>query len=347
MFAHLLSRLPTDISALESSISALENSISALESEIKSLESSTSPWELGIIVATGAVVVGLVMEYWVIWREHRDEWNDFELGIWQLAHKPSLRKYVIELISVSLITIGVFVEFAAGLKVASINSTLRAKSEELRSLNGILRSKSELLLAVATQLAGSAETSVKTAQGIVNGLVAEVAELSPRNLNPKEQSDIIAALKPSFWGHPSVMVGSYAMDGEGTVLATQLLNVLALSTGVTPTDARAQISVTGGFEWGVNIRGPDSEKPFMDELSRVLTDIGHLKRVHINGLTPPIGFIRGGNSVMGGNAIAGGGGGPMRPPVIPPSGPVSVWVGIRPPVLLPQAKEQTNTKTSK
>jgi hypothetical protein len=86
------------------------------------------------------------MEYWLIWREHRDEWHAFKLGLLRLASKPSTKRYVVELVSVSLITMGVFVEFAAGLKVASINSQLRAKSEELRSMDALLRSKSEQLL---------------------------------------------------------------------------------------------------------------------------------------------------------------------------------------------------------
>ncbi len=55
--------------------------------------------------AAVAVVLGLVMEYWVIWRENRDEWDAFTLGIVRFADRPSTTKYVVELISVSLITL--------------------------------------------------------------------------------------------------------------------------------------------------------------------------------------------------------------------------------------------------
>jgi len=91
------------------------------------------------------------MEYWVIWRENRDEWDAFTLGIVRFADRPSTTKYVVELISVSLITLGVFSEFAIGIKIASINAALRGKSAELRSKNAELRSKSDQLLALVTQ----------------------------------------------------------------------------------------------------------------------------------------------------------------------------------------------------
>jgi hypothetical protein len=151
IFAHLIqaaSNLPIDASALESSISALERAISALESEVKALESSSAPLERSLPWATAVVVLGLLMEFWVIWREHRDEWDAFWLGIVRLADRPSTRKYVVELLSVSFITLGVFCEFAIGIKIASLNNALRGKSAELRSKNADLRIASDHLVAL-------------------------------------------------------------------------------------------------------------------------------------------------------------------------------------------------------
>lgn len=149
IFAHLLhfaSSLPIDTSSLESSISALESDISALESRIKSLESPSVPWEIWLAVSTGAVIVGLLMEYWVIWRAHRDEMEAFGRGIIRPPDRPLFRAYLFELASVTLITLGVFGELAIGLKIASINSSFRDLDIQLRSKNAELRSKSDQLV---------------------------------------------------------------------------------------------------------------------------------------------------------------------------------------------------------
>jgi hypothetical protein len=145
---HIAPTLPTDVSALESSISALERVISALESEIKALDSSSAPWERWLSWAIAAVVVGLVMEYWVIWRDRRDEWHAFRLGIVRFADRPSLLKYVVELVSVSLVTLGVLAEFGIGIRIASINVDLRGKSAALRGKNSDLRTASDRLVAL-------------------------------------------------------------------------------------------------------------------------------------------------------------------------------------------------------
>jgi hypothetical protein len=167
-------------------------------------------------------------------------------------------------------------------------------------------------------------------------LKAEVEELSPRNLSDEQEHEIGNALK-KFWGHPTVNVESYGMDGEGTALAWQIILAIHEGTGRPAGDGRADKIVSGGFEWGVAIRGPESELPFMNALQGALTSIGKLKRVEVNGLQPPTGAGMSGNAGMSGRAAMGGGGGPMRPPVIPTSGPVIVTVGIRPPPHLPIA----------
>jgi hypothetical protein len=155
-FIHLLqafSSLPTDASALESSISALE-------SEIKTLENSSVPWEHLLPLFTAAVALGVAMELWVIWHERRGDMEAWALayflGTHRLPSRPSMAKFIIELVSVLLITLGIVGELGVGIKVTSINGTLRGKSAELRS-------KSDQLLALVTQQAGDAATSAKVA----------------------------------------------------------------------------------------------------------------------------------------------------------------------------------------
>ncbi len=160
------SNLPTSVSALESSISALERAISALESDIATLDSSSLPFEHKLPWFTGAVVVGVLMELWVIWHEYSDDLEAWALTFFGLLRPPARPwafKVAVEVASVVLITFGIVGELWIGIRVASINGVLRGKSAELRSKNAELRSKSDQLLAFVTQEAGTAKTSAKRA----------------------------------------------------------------------------------------------------------------------------------------------------------------------------------------
>jgi len=155
IFANLIqsaSNLPTDVSALESSMSALE-------SEIGQLESSSVPLEHWIWIFTSLVAVGVAVELWVILHEYRGDkatWASARSGELRSTGRPSITKLIVEVGSVLLITIGVTGELGIGIRIASINGVLRAKSSELRS-------KSDQLIALVTQQAGSANTSAKGA----------------------------------------------------------------------------------------------------------------------------------------------------------------------------------------
>jgi len=147
------SSLPTDASALESSISALER-------EVKALESSSVPWEYSVWGFTILVVLGVLMELWVIRHERRDDMEAWALtyfGVLRPLGRPSTKKFVVEIGSVLLIALGVAGELGAGIEIASINGALRGKSAELRS-------KSDQLLALVTRQAGDAKNSTLIAQ---------------------------------------------------------------------------------------------------------------------------------------------------------------------------------------
>jgi hypothetical protein len=227
------------------------------------------------------------------------------------------------------IVVGVVGEEFAGIKVKNLDGNVQECSDaKVR--------EATIEAGDAKGSASDAESSAKHAKAEADELVREVTALSPRNLTLDQQRKIAATLK-TFWGHPSVTVESYGMDGEGTALATQLIFVLRAAIGVPIVDRRANSIVTGGFEWGISIRGPESELPFMMALQKSLTEIGKLSGVAVNGLMPATGAGMGGNAGMGGSAGMGGGGGPPRKPIIPSSGPVEIIVGIRPPTMLPVA----------
>jgi outer membrane murein-binding lipoprotein Lpp len=180
MFTHLLQSaplIPTDASALQSAISALERAISALEVDIKALDNRSVPWEHALPWFTLAVLVGVAMELGVIWYDFREEsetWAIFHfIAVLRSPSRPSVRKFALEIVGVALVVLGIVGEFGFGVEIASINSLLRSKSDQLRSKNADLRSKSEQLLALVTRQAGDAATSAQTAHAEANTVQTE------------------------------------------------------------------------------------------------------------------------------------------------------------------------------
>lgn len=165
-FAHLIqsaSSLPTDASALQSAISALER-------DIRTLESSSVPWERTLPWFTAVVAFGVVMELWVIWRERRDEMQAWGRGIVRPPDRPSIKKFIVEIVSVLLITGGIVGELWAGVRITNINGSLRSKGAELRS-------KSDQLVALLNVEAGNAQQVAGKANERAGGLEKGAAQL--------------------------------------------------------------------------------------------------------------------------------------------------------------------------
>ena len=153
IFAHLIqaaSSLPTDVSSLESSISALERAISALESDASALEMSSVFWERWPLwISNVLVLLGVATELLIIRHQYRDDieaWARTYFGILWSPNRPSIAKLLVDVGSVLLIAVGIMGELGIGIKIASINVTLRGKSAELRSNNAELRTKSDQLI---------------------------------------------------------------------------------------------------------------------------------------------------------------------------------------------------------
>ena len=136
-----------------------------------------------------------------------------------------------------------------------------------------------------------------------------------------------------FSGHPVVTLSSYGLDGEAAALGEQIMAVLT-SARIKVADQRASFISTGGFELGIQIRGPTSEREFMTALRMALTSIGRLKEVHVNGPSFRAAATIGGTATMGGAATMGGGG-EVIVSSVPAIGPVSIMIGVKPlPVLI-------------
>lgn len=187
-------------------------------------------------------------------------------------------------------------------------------------------------IASAKKQASEAESHLGEAVSMARAEEAELRKLekqvAPRLFNREQLISIRDNLR-AFRGHSAVRVESYGLDGEGAALATQIMSIITSATGVTPINGIAGSIVSGGFDQGIQIRGPASERMFMSAMASQFASVGGLTAVQINGATFRAGGTLSGRAAIAGGAILGGGGGPTVPP-IPAAGPVIVQVGIKP-----------------
>jgi hypothetical protein len=291
------------------------------DSEVALLKTTLGCWEWFGYISTTVVGVGCIGEF-----------------IAEFTSLPGTdqRKHKLARLSLMILILGIAGELLSAVRTSQLSGQIIANIEE-RAANaeqkaGEANDRATANEKEAAQLRKDAEKERTDRQE------AETA-LSPRTLSLEQQRGIVQYLK-MFSGHRQVSVGSYGMDGEGMALGGQIIRVIEVATGTAPSDARASIVVSGGFESGISIRGPDYERPFMDALGKALTTIGKLEQVSVNGLAPPVGAAIGGSAAMGGNAAIGGGGGAPHKVPIPSNGPVRIWVGIKPPPLLPVTSKQ-------
>jgi hypothetical protein len=227
------------------------------------------------------------MEFWVIWREHRDDWDAFTLGIVRFADRPSLKKYVVELVSVAFITLGVGGEFGIGIRIASINGLLRGKSAELRSKNAELRSKSDQLLALVTQQAGDAKKlaseNEKEARQLGKDAEAErlarvtiEASVGWRRLNEKQRGLMRSRL--SNFPNVVVQITYPATAPDGNPFATDIFSSLPSSwSALGPPAGLISLSPPGlALPTGVEVFSPsgDNNLKAANALAEQLTEFG-------------------------------------------------------------------------
>lgn len=243
-----VSILPTDASALESSISALERATSALEIEIKTLENSSALWEYSVYGFTFLVVVGVVMELWVIrheWRDDMEAWALANFGVLRSPGRPSIAKLAVEIGSVVLIAVGVMGELGVGIKLTYINVQIRGKSAELRSRNAELRTASDRLVALLDLARVQLEKSMEW-----------------RHLSEVQTNAICPTFTPS--GANESMVLSSPQDPEAWSYANEFAEELMkcqTSGGFAPSGHLGTQYWASSVPFGVWIRYSDSNNP--------------------------------------------------------------------------------------
>jgi hypothetical protein len=284
-----------------------------------------------LLISSGIVAIGVLMEgpeaFHEVWdeiRERRRKQNTQQSDgpVREPGESFSLIK-LLSLVGWLLVVVGVVGEgVCEGL---------------VSQADGLLQTLNDTLLVSASDRASNAEVTAKAFEFEIADAVARAEEerheterlrtlVAPRSLDLDEQRRIVDSLR-KFIGHPAVVVTSYGLDGEAAALGTQIISVINIATGVMPIDQRANFISTGGFEVGIQIRGPNSESGFMEVLTTGLTSIGHLKEVRVNG--PSIRPMLAGPVTVGGPATMSGGVSTIAAN-IPAAGPVSIMIAVKP-----------------
>jgi hypothetical protein len=254
-------------------------------------------------------VLGLVIEYWEPVHEFIEEWRRPAAAfpwrkVWGLAGGI-------------LVTVGVAGELGFTYKAYRVETNLRANSHQIELL---LNQGTSGALQKAAEANARASANDLAAQQLKADNLRLEAIIAPRSLSLDQQKRIADACG-KFAGH-AVRVGSYGMDGEGTVLATQIMSALQ-SAHILLSDARGSTMVAGEFDVGIQIRDwQTSEVKFAACLVDALSRIGNLN-VSLNHPWPKLGAMMGGGEKQGF-----------------PAGTsyVDVMVGIKPLPVLPSAK---------
>jgi hypothetical protein len=190
-------------------------------------------------VFTALVVVGILMELWVIWDEHSEDmetWAETFFGIHRTLRPPT-RRLVVEYFSVVLVAGGIIGELGISIKIASVNGQLRGVDAQLRSKNAELRAASDRLVALLNQEV-EAEHSARVK---IEGRVAW------RRLSREQQSVIADHLKQ----FPVMRVGITFLAGNDE--AAQFADdIAAASHGAGWNRYKLEpFNIFGGFGGGV------------------------------------------------------------------------------------------------
>jgi hypothetical protein len=107
---------------------------SALLSSLKSLEMRWSVLEFWLKVCAAVVVLGVVVEVFVVIREWRHDWREFRRGTIHSPDKPLISNLVWGLFGAALVAIGVSGELLVGVKAGKVETEMRDTADTLVAL---------------------------------------------------------------------------------------------------------------------------------------------------------------------------------------------------------------------
>ena len=231
----------------------------ALEIASRSLEARSDALLFWLNFFIALVVLGVVIEVFVVIKEYRHAKAEFLRGIIHSPPRPSRLDLFLNLLGAILVAIGVAGEFGVGLKVSTVESELRNNNRKLVGLLNVEAGN-------ANREAGEARNDAESAKATAKGFEASIANsnsqakhaderatanereaerlrgenlllqtdvlklrerMADRHLTPKQQSAIANKLCPQFGGL-NLTIGLYSADGEMNALAADIDGALPL-----------------------------------------------------------------------------------------------------------------------
>src|ERR1700680_5147895 len=222
--------------------------------DVASLDALLSWWEVVEYVAEAAVILGCAGEFVA-------EFTQVRTPAWR--HQFSRASLLILIVGLA-VELGALVRTnsLSGREIALLNETARGFDARIAEAQRGTAEANRDAKAASEQ---AAEAELETAQ-----LYALTA---PRRLTPDQQRRIRDALKP--FARRSIRLETYGLDGEGMVLGTQIMDALK-AVPIIVGDFRSSFLQTGGFDFGIQVRGPRSENDFVPALTDALRNIGKL-----------------------------------------------------------------------
>jgi hypothetical protein len=225
------------------------------------------------------------MELWVLWKDRRDDLDAWSRGIVRTPDRPSIAKYVVEIASVLLITVGIVGELWAGIEITSINGRLRSKNAELRSKGDHLVSLIKEATSQANSQAGEAKKHAgqleieaaqlkRKAESETTARIKLQSSVGWRHLTERQQEDVAADLRARFRG--SVVSVRYLNgDIEGSRFAADIADAMRKAGCLVwpPADTGLIMRGSGNFRDPIT-RDPTgvSVQPTTDTTSDFLAD---------------------------------------------------------------------------
>jgi hypothetical protein len=259
----------------------------AIAASVKALESSLTSVGVKLAIATGAVVFGLVVEYWDDARKAFFALVNC-IRFRRLSDWNALDRHVrTAVIGGLFITIGVGAELRYehvvnvlegqletenGLLFANLNDKASAADERSKQLQADADTQRGIT-AGALQKAGEANATAEDERG---KRVRLEAAINPRNLSLDQQRKLQVSC-PARTGK-KITVLTYVMDVEGAGIATQVASALDGKSAVRPVIGNSMVSGVAPRQ-GIMLSSTAEDKPVADCLMRWFSVVGKLGKV--------------------------------------------------------------------
>lgn len=237
----------------------------ALARKLDSLEKSWSGLDSWLDFWTALVVIGVVVEVFVIALEYSHEWKDFKRGTIHTPDKPSFSPFLLGMIGAALVAIGVAGEFRGHIAAGKIETEMRDTTRQLVSLADSKAAGAIKDAGIANGAAGAANERATKNEKDAAALRVRAAKLEADNLAERRALGFRSLtaqqrnlLKERLRPYGKTRVDVYGMFTPSTPnMMLQGADILAFSRDLVTALNDAQLDAAGF--WAQSCRWPFSD----------------------------------------------------------------------------------------